>query len=162
MDTSTWQGIVGWIIGIGASSVIAIIVGIISIIRSGKMLPKDLKGADLGNEEKEANLAKTYKMIATEAAQEALEINKRVSVLEEQVHKQSVVIMEQAETIRLQGERITAQDEIIETLECKLSNSEEYNRILIEQMQREKITPTPKINLRLKDCNKNKNKKSEA
>lgn len=154
MDIETWQNFLGWIIGVFAVGLLSLAGSFFAVLRSGKMLPKDLKGADIKNEQDEVNLAKAYKAIASEAAQEALQINKRVSDLEEQVHEQSITIMKQSETIRIQGERISAQDETIAILECKLGNSEEYNRVLIDQMRREKIEPTPKINLPLKDCNK--------
>jgi hypothetical protein len=162
MDVTQWQSLIGWIIGIAGVGILSLIGSLVAIIRSGKMLPKDLRGADLKNEQDEANLAKIYKTVATEAAQETLEINKRVSILEEQVHNQSIIIMQQAETIKIQGEKIDAQDEIIALLECKLSNSEKYNHALIEQMQKKSITPVSNVNMGLPDCNqvaKNRRKK---
>jgi uncharacterized coiled-coil protein SlyX len=152
MDVENIQGLVGWIIGVGITGLISIIIGVISIIRSGKMLPKDLKGADLSNEQKEADLAKIYKGIAAETAMETIEVNKRLSILEEKVHDQDIIIMKQNETIREQGEKIAAQDEIISILRCKLDNSEKYNKALIEQMQREKIAPISQVNMALPDC----------
>ena len=152
MDIENIQGLVGWIIGVGITGLISIIVGIISIIRSGKMLPKDLKGADLSNEQKEADLAKIYKGIAAETALETIEVNKRLSTLEEKVYTQGVIIMEQNETIRIQGEKIAAQDEIISILRCKLDNSEKYNQALIEQMKKENVTPIETKSMNLPDC----------
>lgn len=162
MDIAQWQNLIGWIIGVAAVGVLSLIGSLFAIIRSGKMLPKDLKGADIKNEQDEANLAQTYKAIATEAAQDALSLNQRLSDLEIKVHEQDILIMQQAETIKLQGEQIAAQDEIIAVLQCKLSNSEKYNKKLIEQMQREKITPIPTVNMYLEDCDKAKGKKKKS
>lgn len=152
MDIEKIQGLVGWIIGVGVTGLISIIIGVISIIRSGRMLPKDLKSADLSNEQKEADLAKIYKGIAAETAMETIEVNKRLSILEEKVHEQDIIIMKQNETIRAQGEKIAAQDKIISILRCKLDNSEKYNKALIEQMQKEKIAPISQINMNLPNC----------
>jgi uncharacterized coiled-coil protein SlyX len=152
VDIGQIQGLVGWIIGVGITGLISIIIGIISIVRSGKMLPKDLKSADLANDQREADIAKIYKGIAAETAMETIEVNKRLSILEERVHNQDIIIMEQNETIREQGEKIAAQDEIISILRCKLDNSEKYNKALIEQMQREKMTPISPVNMNLPDC----------
>jgi hypothetical protein len=162
MDIAQLQNIVGWIIGVFAVGILSLAASFFAVLRSGKMLPKDLKGADIKNDQDEANLAKTYKAIATEAAQETLTINQRVSALEEQVHDQSIIIMQQSETIRLQGEQIAAQDEIIAVLQCKLNNSEMYNKALIDQMEREHVTPVSSVNMRLEDCNKAKNKKKKS
>jgi uncharacterized coiled-coil protein SlyX len=164
MDIENIQGLVGWIIGVGITGLISIIIGVISIIRSGKMLPKDLKGADLSNEQKEADLAKIYKGIAAETALETIEVNKRLSILEEKVYTQGITIMEQNETIRIQGEKIAAQDETISILQCKLSNSEQYNQALIEQMKKENVTPLETKSMNFPDCEeilKNKKKREK-
>lgn len=161
MDITQIQGLVYWVVGIFGLSLVSLATGIYGIIRSGKMLPKDLKGADLNNESKEVDIAKLYKSLATEAALETIEVGKRLDDLEEKVENQEKIIKNQADIIFTQSERLDMQDKKIEEqdktisiLECKLNNSEQYNKALIEQMQRERITPMSNVNMGMADCDK--------
>ena len=161
MDITQIQGLIYWVIGIFGLSLVSLITGVYAIIRSGKMLPKELKGADLNNEGKEVDIAKLYKGLAAETALETLEVNKRLKALEDKVENQEGIIKNQASTIIIQSDRldmqdkkIEQQDEIIFILECKLNNSEQYNKALIEQMQKERITPMSNVNMGMADCDK--------
>jgi len=162
VDIGQIQNLVGWVIGVGIAGIISAIIGVISIVRSGKMLPKDLKGADLENKIKETNLADQYEEIADRAAQKVSKMQEKFDFLEiqleqfkKQLEEQSKIITSQAETIKIQNERIDAQDVEIDKLKCEKSNSDIYIKELINQMEQASITPVnPKNMFVLKDCNK--------
>lgn len=179
MDISQAQDLVGWIIGLFASSFIAIAIGIINIVKSGKMLPREVKGADLDNdeknltnEEKRLGLAASYKAIAKQAADEALETNKRLCILEDKVNDQENVIKGQASIIEEQSKRLDLQDikikeqeEEIGVLRCELSNARTYNEALIQQMKNSQIIPIDVSMVSQKNCenireNKGKGRKN--
>jgi len=148
MDFTEIQGVIGWVIGLLSTSVIAIGIGIFNIIRSGKMIPRETRGADLVNNGKEVDVARAWKGLAAETARETLEVNKRLKDLEDKtevqedtIKKLELRIEEQDCLIAKQAIRIDEQDRTIEVLETKLTESETYNKELIAQMQKEKITP---------------------
>jgi hypothetical protein len=170
MDIEKIQGLISWVIGVGAAGIISIIVGIISIIRSGRMLPRDLKAVDLENKMKETSLADQYEEIADRAAQKASKMQEKFDVLEikleefkHQLEEQSKIITSQTLTIHMQSERIDAQDIEIEKLKCEKNNSDIYIEELINQIKQASIIPiTPKNIPTLKDCSKqNKKLKKE-
>jgi hypothetical protein len=160
MDIEKIQGLVGWVIGVGAAGIISIIIGVISIIRSGKMLPHDLKSADLENKMKETSLADQYEEIADRAAQKASKMQEKFEILEIkleefklQLEEQRKIMASQAETIKVQSERIDAQDIEIGKLKCEKINSDIYIQELIKQIEDASITPiNPKDIPTLKNC----------
>jgi uncharacterized coiled-coil protein SlyX len=161
MDITQIQGLIYWVVGIFGVGLVSLVASVYAIIRSKKMFPKELKGADLSNESKEADIAKLYKGLATETALETIEVNKRLNALEDKVDVQEEIIRKQANTITTQSERLDLQDIKIEEqsrtisiLECKLNNSEQYNKTLIEQMRRENLTPMSSVNMGMVDCDK--------
>lgn len=155
MDFTELKDVIGWILGFSATSVIALVVGVINIIKSGKMMPREIKGVDLENdeknltnEEKRLGLAASYKAIAKQAADEALETNKRLTSLEEKVETQETIIKQQAEIITKQSKRLDLQDikikeqeDEIALLRCELSNANSYNAALIQQMKDAQLIP---------------------
>jgi hypothetical protein len=161
MDITQIQNLINLILVVGLGSLVSLATGIFAIWKSTKIAPKELKGMDLDNEGKEADLAKVYKGIAQETALETIEIQKRLRALEDKseaqdatIAHQAMIIREQTERLDVQEAKIEEQDKIIAVLECKLTNSEQYNKALIEQMQRERITPLTKVNMPLQDCEK--------
>ena len=65
MEITEAQNIIGWLLGVLAVGIISIITGIYSIIRSGKLMPKELKGVDLDNRSKEVSIADQLDELAT-------------------------------------------------------------------------------------------------
>lgn len=169
MDIENIQSLIGWVVGVGIAGIISTIVGVISIIRSGKMLPRDLKSADLENKIRETNLADQYEEIADRAAEKASRMQEKFEVLEvkldefkNQLEEQSKIITSQAETIRIQSERIDAQDIEIDKLKCEKNNSDIYIQELINQIEHARIVPVnPKDISSIKNCDKLSRKKKE-
>jgi len=91
----------------------------------------------------------------------------KVSIQEKIISDQSDTINNQSERLDIQERKMAEQDETIAILECKLENSEQYNKALIEQMQREKIIPVSPSSLTMQNCSeiskkgKRKNKTEE-
>lgn len=150
MDFTQIQDVIGWVIGLFASSIIAIVVGIISIIKSGRMLPKDLRKADLENKDKEVSIADQLDEIATRAADRALKTQERLDnlevdylVLKNRVTEQDQIIREQAKIIKEQSERL-------KSLSDELCNTQAYNSALIKQMHNANMIPVEMINVNKK------------
>jgi len=167
MDITQVQDVAGWLIGIFATSIVTGIIGVISIIRAGKMLPKDLRGADLDNREKEIDIADKYELLADKAAQKVVRLQERLDDyeanqnklklgqvnLQSQIDVQAKTIQSQAVTIEKQEAKIENQDIRIETLTCELSNYKIYTNELINQLKDARIVPIDIEDLDLKDCN---------
>jgi chromosome condensin MukBEF ATPase and DNA-binding subunit MukB len=161
MDAQT-QNLIGWVIGTLVVGILSAVTGVVAIIRSGKMLSKDLKSADLENKLKETNLADQYEEIADRAAQKASKMQEKFDVLEikleefkMQLEEQSKIITSQTLTIHMQSERIDAQDIEIEKLKCEKNNSDIYIEELINQIKQASIIPVnPKNIPTLKNCDK--------
>lgn len=167
MDITQVQDFLGWIIGIFATSVVTGIVGIIAIIKSGKMLPKDLRSADLENREKEVDIADKYEILAEKAAQKAIQLQERLdsyesiqlkikkdhSSLESKVNNQEKIMEKQSLIIEQQALKLEAQEVQIASLICELNNYKIYTRELISQLTQAKLVPIDMENLDLEDCN---------
>jgi len=163
MDFSEIRDLIGWGIGIFATSLIALIMGIINIVKSGKMLPSELKGADLNNKSKEVSLADQYDILATKAAEKVLKMQERLDKIDEDssimrgnfeamqedyeklkdkvetqdciIKKQELLIKEQGKRLDMQDNTIDGQKKEIETLTNKLNEAEKRNSELIKQLQ---------------------------
>lgn len=172
MDTQI-KDIVGWIIGIVLLNISTVIASVIVWVKAIKMMPKEVKGADLNNISKEVSIASQYDELATKAAEKTLKMQERLSKLEEdyeklndKVDEQDSIIKEQAQIIKEQSLRLDAQDtkikeqeEEIELLKCELNNAQSYNSALIQQMKDKNIIPIENTATNPKDCKKTKNKK---
>jgi hypothetical protein len=155
MDITQAQNIIGWIIGIGASSVIAIIIGIFSIIRSGKMLPKELEGADLKNKQTEVDIAAQMDTMLTSAIAKATEWQTKFDRLDSDARdnklKLSVVqetYARQEDMIKIQGARILALEALSETQKCEIvtltvevTNYSLWTTALVAQLERVNLKP---------------------
>ena len=160
MDITQIQDIAGWLIGIFATSVVTGIIGVISIIRAGKMLPKDLRNADLDNREKEIDIADKYEILAEKAAQKAIQLQDRLDKyenvqlqlktdqndLKNKVDNQEIIIEKQAE-------KLDAQEVQIKGLICEINNYKIYTTELIQQLKNANVVPVDMDSLDLGDCN---------
>jgi len=167
MDITQVQDIAGWLIGIFATSIVTGIIGVISIIKAGKMLPRDLRGADLENKGKEIDIADKYELLADKAAQKVIKLQERLDNyetnqiklklgqdnLQRQIDTQAQTIQSQAATIEKQEAKIESQDIRIETLTCEVSNYKIYTNELISQLRNAEIAPVDMGDLDLEDCN---------
>jgi hypothetical protein len=146
-----------WLKDINGVTIISIITNIglfIKIIRDGKMLSRDIKGADLDNQNKEASLVKIYNEIAVSASEKMKELQesysnleKRFDVLQRKVDSQDILLLEY-------NENSVKQNKKIEYLECQISNYEKYNSMLIQQIRKEQLAPIEMKSVHLKNCEK--------
>lgn len=158
----TEDNLITWIIVGLLTNLSALIAGIIAWIRSAKMMPKEVKGADLSNRSKEVSIADQFDALATKAAERAVQIQTRLSRIESdydtlksehdklstKVFEQEKVIREQELTIsnqtcriNMQEKKIEDQDEIIATLRYDLDLAQEYNTKLRLQLTEFNIVP---------------------
>lgn len=189
MDITQVQNLIGWVVGVFLVGLISVVSGVLAVIKAGRMNKRDIKGADLINKSKEISIADQFEEIATKAAEKTLNTQLQldklqqdyknvVERLEEQarlmsdqadiIDEQSNRLDEQEEVIKQQNNRIDEQDkkiddqnETISILECKLNNSEAYNRALIEQMKNAEITPIELAFIKPEDCSKESSKREE-
>lgn len=164
----TTQDLIVWIIGALLINLSTLAISIISWVKSAKMMPKEIKGADLNNISKEISIANQYDELATKAAEKALKLQERLDKIEddydslsEKVDAQDIIIKQQAAIIKEQSARLDAQDtkikeqeEEIENLKCELNNSQLYNYALISQMKEKNIIPVEISSLNVRDCKK--------
>ena len=158
MEITEAQNIIGWLLGVLAVGIISIITGIYSIIRSGKLMPKELKGVDLDNRSKEVSIADQLDELATKAAEKTLKTQEKYDRLEElycsleiRVNEQDKVILnqnsligEQTNRLDIQEIKIREQDEEIFILKEELEGAKLYNETLIKQMQEAGVIPLPR------------------
>lgn len=166
MDITQLKDITGWIIGFLFLNGIAIVTGIFSIIRSGKLLPKEIEEKDLSNKIKEADLASRYEEIANKAAERAIKtqekfdiLDSKIQVITKKVDEQGVIIEEQAKIIKEQARQLLEAEKEIDTLKCENTNYKAYISALIQQMKKEEIVPIEMSSLNLDDCSNIKKKK---
>jgi len=143
-------------------------IALINLIKARKMLPKELKAADLDNREKELKIAEQMEGMATRAVEKAIGTQDRLDKLEsnydcleknyfdlkKEVEDQNIVIEKQGETIAEQGKIIAEQAEVIEELTCDLENNKLYNTMLIKQMEDARMVPIAIETIPLKIYNK--------
>lgn len=186
MDITQVQNLAGWVIGTLIAGILLAAANLIAVIKSGKMLPKDLRGADLNNAEKEkhivgeelANQSKELEIInnlkgmVSQGVQDALNLNKRLLDLETRVQSQEDIINSQAgiieqQTLRIdeqdrkilqQNIKIQEQEDEIAILRCELINANSYNAGLKEQMRNNSITPIDDLITKKEDCSKLKDR----
>jgi hypothetical protein len=157
----TTQNLLEFIVALVFMNLSAIVIAVIAWRKSSKMLPKELKGADLENRTKELELADRYDSIAQKAADKAIKLQERLDTLESgqlilkiKVDEQAILITQQTTVIEAQSERMNSQEEEIAALVCELSNYRDYTNALIEQIKEANITPLDmKILPTIKDCN---------
>lgn len=154
MDTQI-QNIIGWLVGLISTSVITGIIGVYSIIKAGKMLPKDLKSADLDNKIKDLSLSEKYELLAEKSAEKAIGLQARLNEYEQVQLKLSIGQEELQRQIEQQNETIGKQDKIIDTLICEIENYKIYTNALIAQIKEAQLVPVDMESLKVSDCNGN-------
>lgn len=187
MEFSDIKELITWGIGLLATTVISLVLGVISIIRSGKLAPREIKGADLNNKSKEISIAEQYDILATKAAEKVLKMQERLDKIEEDsetlelgfvnlkkeyedlkeqvevqegiISSQALIIEEQSKRLDLQEDKIKEQQEEITLLRCELENSRKHNLALMEQMRKESVRPVEISSIETEDCEKLKTKR---
>ncbi len=149
------QNLVVWIIGTGIGSVVSIIIGVIAIIRSGKMLPKELEGADLNNKEKDVDIASKMDDLLTNAIAKALDWQAKFDKLDNEARDNTVKLNtvqatadSQGKLLAIQGERILALETLSETQKCEIvelttevNNYSLWTNALVAQLERALLKP---------------------
>lgn len=154
--------LVTWLLLIVATNLSAVILAIMSWVKAAKMIPRDIKAADLDNQAKEGSVADQFNTIAIKAAEQATILQGRLlriegdynilkSAHDELVKKvilQDIALKEQLRTVEAQTARINQQDgkiseqeELISSLRFDLNATTEYNYILIAQMKEKNLVP---------------------
>ena len=152
MDSAQISELIKWVIGAGIGSIVASITGIILIVKAGKMLSREVKGADLDNKGKEMDIITQYDEIATKAADKVLNTQERFDKLEEKYNEIKAENIEIKERLEAQDAIISAQAKEINKLVCELNNYKEYAKALIDQMRNSEITPIEMSSLNLQNC----------
>jgi chromosome segregation ATPase len=151
------------------TNISALAASIISLIRSSKLLPKELENATLDVKEREISLAEQYENMMQKSVTDKKEILSQLDTLEHSYSSLKNVVADKLLLIEEQEIRISAQDEKIEELSKKirsqdtrirnqntkirkqaeeitvltkqLDRMERYNCALIEQMKNANIVP---------------------
>jgi len=152
MDTTQIIELSKWVIAIGFGAIITTITGIILIVKAGKLLTREVKGADLDNKGKEMDIVNQYDEIATKAADKVLNTQERFDKLEEKYNEIKAENAEIKERLEAQDAIISAQAKEINKLVCELNNYKDYATALIEQMRKSEITTIEMSSLNLQNC----------
>ena len=189
MNPENTQNIIGWVVGLVATSGIAIIIGIINIIKSGTMIKRDVRGADLSNKSKEVSLAEQYETLTNRATQKVLDMQERLDSIENQsislqgsmdklrknysdlegeikeqkelILQQTTIIEEQGKRLELQEIKMSEQQEEISRLRKELEKERRRNYSLMNQMKENNIIPNELEGEEKKLVTKKTNKRSK-
>jgi hypothetical protein len=145
MDTTQIIELSKWVIGIGFAGIVSTITGIILLIRAGKMLPKDLRGADLNNKEKEADVATKMNDLADRAAEKAVNLQGKLDDLEGKYNSLKV----DYDSLK---DKVVSQENLINKLQCEIDNYKLYTNALIAQIKENNLNPIEMASLPLADC----------
>lgn len=156
------QELIKWLVASIGTSFVAIVGAVFVWIRAIKMIPKEVKGAELDNKGKEASVADQFNTIALKAAEQAVTLQARLGRIEgdynilktahdllaSKVVEQDLALKDQsrtieAQTLRLnqQGIKLVEQEELITSLRFDLDTTNEYNSALIAQMKEKNLVP---------------------
>lgn len=164
MDFENAKELITWVAGLAATTLVSLAIGIFNIIKSGKMMPKDIKKADLENKSKEISIAEQYDELATKAAEKVLRMQERLDKIEKEsgtmqgdfetmreeyrvlkekveaqeciIKKQAIIIEEQSKRLDMQDTKIKEQQDEIVLLQGKLEKSEKTNQELLKEIQK--------------------------
>lgn len=151
------------------TNLIALGASAISLIKSSKLLPKEIADKDLDIKEREMSLAEKYENMMLKSAEDKKEVLGQLDILEHSyttlksvVAEKLLLIEEQEQRLNVQEEKITElnnkikgqdtkirnqntkirkQTEEIISLTKQLDRMERYNCALVEQMKKENIIP---------------------
>ena len=152
MDITQIENLGTWIIVFFLTSGATMILSFISIYRAGKLLPKELKGAELENRTKEIDLAIKMEQAADRAVVKSDAMRARLESIEDKYYELENKVKAQEILIDSQARRITAQENEISSLVCELGNYKIYTNGLISQMKQSNIIPIEMESLDIKDC----------
>jgi len=137
-----------WMITTAITTLSSVVLGIITWVKSAKLMPKELTKADLENRKAEVSLADQYEIMATRAAEKAVNMQSRLTKNEEDIASMKAKIQDQSEIIKAQSIRLDAQDKKITDQEAEifslgkeLNLAKAYNTALISQMKKENLVP---------------------
>ena len=88
------NGTINWIIGVGITNIIAFVGAGILWYKSLRMLPKEVKGADLSNQMTEVSLAQQLQNVAKNAAAQVLDYQEQLKCQAAEIEKLTNRIME--------------------------------------------------------------------
>lgn len=162
MDITQIESLLRVVLTVGAAGIISSITGVILIVRAGKMVSREVKGADLDNRGKEMDIVSQYDEIANKAAEKALNWQERFNELDEKYNDIKAENREIKEKLEAQDAVIAAQAKKITKLVCELNNSKEYINALIKQMHEAEITPISMSSLELQNCEDPQPKKKKS
>jgi hypothetical protein len=149
------QNVLGWLIGSVATSVISLIAVIITIVKSGIMLPKEIEGADLNNRKTEADILEKMQGILEKSIDksaewqikfdkldcEARETRDKLEKITEQYDLQDQKLIEQNNRIiALESLSESQKKEIIE-LTAEVNNYYLWTNALVKQLEKAELKP---------------------
>lgn len=142
------KDIVAWIIGIGAASVLSLITGIFAIFRSGKMLPKEIEGADLNNKKTETEILQKMQDMLKNAINDTAEWQNKFDKLDCEARNNRDELNNLKDQTVEQNERILAletisksqKQEIIE-LTAEVNNYYLWTNALVKQLEKAEMKP---------------------
>lgn len=142
------KDIVAWIIGIGAASVLSLITGIFAIFRSGKMLPKEIEGADLNNKKTETEILQKMQDMLKNAINDTAEWQNKFDKLDDEFRQTRCELENIKEKSLEQNDRIIAlealsksqKDEII-ALTTEVNNYSLWTNALVKQLEIAELKP---------------------
>lgn len=165
--------ILKWLIPLIITNIASIIGTIITWVKSSKMLPSELKGADLTNKSKELSIVEQYDLLTIKAVDNAVRLQERVNqyeldyaalkeayeLIKQELTEQNTIILhqsgiinQQATRIVSQGAQINDQEELIIGLRSDLSVEQEKNNFLTAKLDELKgVTLKPKTKPREKE-----------
>jgi flagellar motility protein MotE (MotC chaperone) len=162
MDITQITELVKWVIAIGFAGIISTITGIILIIKAGKMLPRELKGADLDNKDKEVTIADKFEDIASKAADKALKAQGELDELRDDMQEMRENIRSLEESRDAQNTIIAENAQEIAALKCEINNYKIYTSALIDQLKNANIIPVEMASLNLENCKDKKSKRKKS
>jgi len=147
--------LIGCLIGTVIVGILLIITNIVSIIRAGRMMPKELKGIDLSNKEKEIDIASQMDIMLTNSMSKALDWQNKFDALDckyrdqgEELKKIKLEFESQSSLINLQEKRILALEELsisqkkeIDILMTEVNNYSLWTNALVSQLQKVDLKP---------------------
>ena len=147
--------ITDWVIGSLIVGILLIVTNIISIIRAGKMMPKELKGAELSNKEAEIDIVSKMDATLSNSIERALNLQSKLDDLDKKLRDQNDEICDlgkkiesQNDIIKIQGDKIIAlehlsksQKEEIDLLTTEVNNYSLWTNALVDQLQNVDLKP---------------------
>lgn len=137
MDVQGTQELIYWIVGILLTSVTAGILGIINVVRAGKLLPRDMKTADLTNTSKEITVVDQYRDLTERLTERVVKLQD--SLEEERSLSASKLFLLQSQVDKNEESYINLNKEYYEIkikIETQKRIIEEQTTIISEQNKR--------------------------